>query len=271
MSELLPILEAVDRLNSWVRSTSFSGGMCAIGLRRRIYEIKGQAIEAARGEFVCSHRPLTTIATCRDCGGSGRYTDWGGHEWPHCRACESSGNVRLRFVETTILTTDWRIGSFRWHSPRERWTLPSSLLGVEIEPGDWHVNLPGRDLTLNEAARDLLACDARFPGRSYRKLQCYDGCDCPRHYTLYLGRANKACPHCGVALDESNRSPVSCGKRDGRAEYSFVPCAACYARLGKTMEIFNVGMPPELLEPEYVRAWVEKNGNVTSKEEGQAA
>ena len=263
IATLISALEAVDRLNSWVRSPSFFRGLAAEGLRRRIYAIKGQAIQRAHGVLACTYHPLTTLATCRDCAGTGKYTDSYGTTYPHCRACGNSGVVRLHFVDTLIafyplykdLNPAWHV---HWHSPRDRWPLRSDLLGTEITDVDWKVNQPGKDLTVNEAARDLLLCDETFPGR-----HCFGGrCSCAACYRLHIGRVEDRCAHCGATVTQEQANHGRLGARSGRAEFTCVACPACYQAKGNSAALFAVGLPPELLEPEHVRAWVEKSGQI---------
>lgn len=266
MSNLIPVLEAVDRLNSWVRSESFKRGTHWSGVRRHVYQIKRMAIARAQREFVCLHRPHSTLVTCRSCGGSGKYTDWDGRAWPNCRACGSKGIVKLDFVQTQILVPQPYGQTFTWNSPRDKWGLPADRLGEELTGIVMQVDEPGTDMSIDDAARDLLLCDATFP-RQYG--WCSEFCDCEKHYALYLGRADGRCAHCGDAAPEDQAT--NCGKTIGRVNFSFAVCKPCYlAKRSTSAALFDVGIPEELLRGEHVRRWVELNGAVACEKDGCA-
>ena len=101
---------AMDRLNSWLRSPSAKRAACG-SLYRAIYFLKSEAIQWADTNFECFHSAVKVRTKCRECAGTGRYVDSYGHEWPHCRACDSRGSLALEFVQTII-----RCGPV-WHTP----------------------------------------------------------------------------------------------------------------------------------------------------------
>jgi hypothetical protein len=286
----------MDRLNSWVRSKSFRGHLSSGTLRRRIYEMKSEALRLADREFRCVHRSFETLTTCRSCGGSGQYLDWNGHTWPHCRACMSKGVVRLDFVETRIFPDPARkplvclmgnlpkhlLDQFRgwrseplsdtpvltWISPRFSFPFPQSKISGETTLPNWTVNLPGEDLTPNEVARDLLLCESVFPkGFAYR--ECRSWCECTGHYKLYVGKETERCAHCDIPFDLGDRtkSPVPpavpflhrCGKLIGRVEFTFSVCSRCYEDRKNSAALFDVVVPAKLVAPPFVAAWIEKN------------
>ncbi len=259
MSEILPILQAVDRLNGWVRSESFRRAWSGKALRRHIYQAKAEAIRLSYfSATTTSHRPFATLATCRDCSGSGKYTDFHGRTWPHCRACGNSGNVRLRFVESRILLLHRQ---FVWHTPSHLWPLSSEILGPETTVMDFMVNAVGTELPLDDAAHDLLLIDEQLPPR-YRDLH--------PPYTLYLGKVDESCAHCGRAVTQEEANRGRCTTTVARAEFSFIACPECENRL-TTAQIFSVCIPVKLLEPPHVLRWVEKNMVAAMRQKGGQA
>lgn len=83
--ELRRALRAVNYLNSWVRSDSYRHAVLSRQSRHAVYHLKRYAIEAAQNAGMATHRRVGMVATCRDCGGSGRYYDSYGYEHDHCR------------------------------------------------------------------------------------------------------------------------------------------------------------------------------------------
>lgn len=298
---LLDVLTAIDRLNSWVRSESYRHGLWHSTLTRRIYEMKSAAIERAHRELVCTHRLIETLATCRDCGGDGRYVDTGGQEFDHCHACSNTGRVRLQFVETriydrnrhpdpAIAAREMVTGAVgfpilhAWHTPRMRFYNRSFDLPQEIGTDvTWSVNQPGRDLTVDEAARDLLLCEPVFPPRYRHDQYCDDWeCRCTDRYVLYLGEVTNCCAHCGADLsgfaadartDAGGMQVNRLGKKIGRVDFTVAACAACYeARRWHAITLFDVALPPQLVAPQHVAEWVRVNDALAEpKRDGRAA
>ena len=96
---------------------------------------------------------------CRDCGGSGRYTDSWGYTHDHCRACGNTGKASLSFVVSTLWT------GHAWHTPLMRW--PSCKINTQsLVPivDSYQPNQPGRDMTPQEVALDLYTVERWFWG-----------------------------------------------------------------------------------------------------------
>lgn len=258
--------EALDRLNSFVRSEAHRSHYYAASPRRAVYDMKRQAILVAHAAKIAEHRRIVTSAECRDCGGSGRYTDSYGEKWPHCRACSSSGTVTLRFVETTIALPGHEL---RWHSPEvgfslypvEREPLPHLKAWDEktgylpaASPADWSVNQPGRDLKVWEVARDLLAAEEHFKAtqHAYRSWGFDDnGCSRdPFRYALHVGRTERVCWNCRAAVPEQRGW---LGKTIGRVQFSAAVCEPCETRLGSP---WPTEVPAALVEQQAVREWM---------------
>lgn len=240
MNEILAnALHAIDRLNSWVRSDSFRRQSYEGGsLRRVIYHMKRQAILRAHAELACEHGPFMLRLQCRDCGGSGRYLDCNGYRQEHCWACGNSGTVTLHFVETRIGSlVEGPLGDqyshlFTWHSPADK--FPHSLpLESEGRAGrNWSPNLPGRDMTIDEACAALNVAHEFFRDsipdhHSCDRYDCYVTED--SRYALWIGEDHPSCAHCGVDVDPD--SGLRCGRKAGRVGFTFFVCKLCRERL----------------------------------------
>src|ERR1700758_5624372 len=113
---LIQAMHAIDRLNSWVRSKSYSEGSTG-GPRRAVYHMKRQAIVAAhRLSIPQNHMLIESVTQCRDCSGSGRYLPWWGGPLDHCYRCNSTGQARLRFIVSEY-------DGIRWHTPEHEFPL----------------------------------------------------------------------------------------------------------------------------------------------------
>lgn len=253
---LIEACRKLDRLNSWVRSRSFRHGFGG-RLDFVIYHLKSQAIQACIAAGIASHRLIATDVKCRQCGGTGRYVNQYGDEYPHCRACRSTGQAHLQFIETTIA------GELIWHTPAnhrvsfvERWWE-----WTEEPAGDWQPNTVGKDLAIDEAALLLNEVESFFPGRPYKRA-VYDGWDYYGEvddfatYRLYLGATTEGvCGLCGGPSEPNQRYGVHCG----RIEWSAPGCATCKALHGNDIfKRLGERVPPQLLTPG-VRAWVERH------------
>ena len=246
------LLANVDRLNSWVRSDSFALGSAG---RYVIYHFKNQAIaEAKNAGLVDAVRAVYSVVTCRDCGGSKRYTDSWGYTHDHCRRCSSTGTTRLRFAETTI-------GGYRWHTPRER-TFSSSFPVVdwdkEEEARDWAPNeKDGRDLELDVALTALMELEASHLPRP-RPYIAYDGesWDYFATYRVHVGGGDEAT--CCVCLSPADR-PGWWGASLARVEWTAKVCKACqllYSGGAIFERLKQIGPPRHLITP-VVQAWIE--------------
>lgn len=107
------VTSALHRLNGHARAYGFG--------KHAIYRYKtlAAALLVVGGE--AKAQLVLWSGTCGHCGGTGRYVDSYGERFPHCRQCESSGRVTLKFVETTL--PDGVV----WHHP---WKYDQG--GVEI-------------------------------------------------------------------------------------------------------------------------------------------
>lgn len=205
VDELLEVLGHVDRLNSWVRSEAFrSQFWSGRSLRNLIYHYKTESIQEAIRRSATRHEHVDDLVVCRDCGGSGKYTDREGFEHGHCWRCSNTGNVALHFVRTHLFDR------FTWHTPeRQAWTFISWQQIKDLKrvaAGDWHVNKPGRDLPLDDVVASLAVIEGRFPRPPKRYVG--DGwfsggwMDDFASYRLHIGRTDqKRCVLCGRSDD----------------------------------------------------------------------
>lgn len=270
-------LASLDALNSWVRSDSHRHTFNSP--KYAIYEWKRLVIKAAikAGQAEC--HAIYLGVTCRDCGGSGRYTDAYGEKYPHCRKCSSTGNHRLTFFVT-------QIGDIKWHTPFDK---SNGMVGYDgwkriYESAslstDWEPNTKGKDLTTSEVAGHLNVLEPRLWQYSGSRWIYYDS---PRvswdsedvkngRYKLYLGRSAEVCEFC--------KSPSS--ERDGIGhhvsrqwvEWTAWACNACKALYathsrwsdaagkyvpagGNGKSIFDEFVPPAQTDPEICR-WLER-------------
>lgn len=223
--QAMELFQALDRLNSWVRSDSYRRG--AFGLAHHvIYFLKGQAISWAASKNWASHRRVGLDLTCRDCGGCGHYTDRNDYTWPHCRACNSSGTAHLSFIETTIGD------AIKWHSPIQKlWTVDIPL--EEEKPTEWQPNQPGRDLDPHEVARLLNLVESGIPHERWPVRWIYDDGYCDggvgvndfECYTLHVGSTKPwQCDLCGAT--EAMVS-YGFGQTLGRIRWTGHACERC--------------------------------------------
>lgn len=259
-------LVALDTLNSWARSDSYRR-MYYYGPRNAVYWMKNSALRLAFRLGMAEWRPIRVEVECRQCHGTGDYDDSMGYHWHHCRACDSTGRVSLRFLETTIG------GRFRWHTPSMRvpWEVsdrisppnPDNLPRLrywweDAQPvDDWTPNQPGKDLTIEEHAELLCIAETTFidrPRTSYRVRGWDDDArvDAPFNYRLYVGELPRVCFRCG-----SQDVPVG-GCRTSRCTISWNvhACKACEADLGSAIwDAFPY--PDALLAPPSIQRWRE--------------
>lgn len=262
MSEaLLAILPRLDALNSFVRAPNCrTAGLLA----RVIYHYKREALRMITQQGLATHRLIATTTKCRDCRGSGRYTDWGGYTHNHCRLCSNSGSVKLRFIESTIATrTDSPFqGCIVWHTPeRDAWAFISNTHEMREHPaGDWTVHQPGRDLDVEALADHLLAVEAFFLEKP-RRFYASDFFEQDPHnqYQLSAGESDgKTCPLC-LRLFEvpEGKYPHRYCLATGRIGWTAIVCAACHATRGNSGEIFEAlrSRFPEYLWTPALRRW----------------
>lgn len=274
---------AMSRVNSWVRSPSFreqSGN-----LRRAIYADKDSLLRfAEEAELAAEERNVYVDATCRKCGGSGKYVDRAGYRWDHCRACDNTGKVRLPFREATLAHAG---ETFVWHRPGYRtelrtvpykWPLTGEVHEREqyvtwpepVPAIGWTVNEVGEDIPLEQAAalleriaRALIALDRRRPNPRWHAsdIAYYAGnTDTHGHddygrisygYTLSLGDLFCACEICGCGRESAESR---CTSRqvlpNGKVRFTRWLCHACGQANG-----FDYFKTPRVLKPGDVAAW----------------
>jgi len=194
LSEIPEFIHAMSRLNSWLRSPDAKGLHHTPA--RAIYFLKREAIEWADQNLHCLHSTVIVGGvSCRACGGTGKYTDSYGTEFPHCRACSSRGSLSLLFVQTAIG------GGPVWHTPylkfyiRHRTANVCWLLKRWAE--GWTVNEPGHSMKPWEVARDLNLLETtltRRPGWYSTDWGTFNDFN----YSLYLGATPAdVCSFCG--------------------------------------------------------------------------
>lgn len=209
------------------------------------------ALDEATRLLGAKHYRLTVPAQCRDCGGTGKYTDWDGREFNHCWRCGCTGRMRLEFVESHVAE------GICWHSPRakayELWNRADGELSFAAS--DWGgPNVPGRELMPDEAAGHLLLIDAAWPPRYPNSHEgCYEHCECTDRYSLWLGRWTEYCAHC-----RSLEPKYNFHRRVGRVECTLMACEACYAAK-RGLDLFDVPIPLAMYQPPNVMAWINAN------------
>lgn len=264
----LSVLESIDHLNSWVRSTSASGWYSSP--RRAIYDWKSNALKNAIATGEAESHPIYLSLTCRDCGGSKRYTDSYGIKFPHCRRCSSTGITRLEFIVTEI-------GPFVWHTPRDKsysFHLPEDFWSKASLSVEWEPNAKGRDMELWEVVAALNVCEmAVLRGElckpSYHGVYDYGywiGDSQHDRYKLNLGRLNGVCVFCGEAGKE--KDPIAHpGWLDGHwchavrscIDWVAYVCLSCNSTIGSTV-FDRFPVPVERLEHPEIRQWLERRG-----------
>lgn len=258
-------LEALDRLNSYVRSPAYRAHyFLANGPRRAVYEMKRTALEVTHAAGIATHRRIVVKVRCRDCGGTGRYVDRDGQEYDHCYACDNGGSAILRFIESTLAER------FVWHTPfgsepqAIRTLFPSRMdLCMEEweaswEPAsDWDPNRPGQDLTPVEAAEALLLAEDAFPP-AVRKRARYDSRvdeeeNYYRTWRLFVGNTETLCNFCKATEGLVGFSPGV-----GRIRWHAYVCRDCSKAHG--VEMFTqTPCPPDFLDSEPIRRWIERH------------
>lgn len=198
--ELSQVINAIDKLNSYVRSTSYKSHHIS-GPLGAVYEMKRWAMIAAKEQGLdWQHRFIYSAVICRNCEGTGNYNNSYSDDdlfYEECRTCSGTGTAHLYFIETTI-----DIGrSVKWHTPRHK--FPFYATGIDASTGDyikeknWTPNYPGHELTSIEVAQYLNIAEEYFEEKIKEDLK-YD------HFTfkycLYIGETEKEiCSLCGAA------------------------------------------------------------------------
>jgi hypothetical protein len=243
---LIPdFINAVSRLNSWVRSKSAKENWGAPA--RAIYYLKSRAIEWADMNMVCLHSTVKVRTQCRDCKGTGKYLDSYGELWPHCRACGSRGMLSLLFVQTHIS------GGPIWHTPWNRFWIhrkksPAYQLARWVE--DWSVNEPGHDMKPWELCRDFNLVETTFTSRpdwySTDWGQYHDFL-----YSINLGVRKPVCEFC-PAFEHLHRfcvfqRPIS---------WTAWVCDKCHR--SKPLSSEDFGKPEDLIDNSHIVKFIER-------------
>lgn len=235
----MTLVEAIDRLNSWVRSVSHGAWYWSNSPRMAIYDAKHAIIEQAIRNGLCICEAIRLMVHCRDCGGSGKYSSYG-RQYDHCWRCSSTGKQTLEFVVTTI-------EGFRWHTPRDkswRFKLPENFWQFSTLAMDWAPNQKGRDLELWEVAECLNVMEeARGAGRipmpgkhSVYESGDYYGESDHSNYKLYLGDGPPTCEFCGVpgGRGDSNGTYHCVGRQF--VSWSAYACNSCSAQFATSSQ-----------------------------------
>lgn len=273
--ELRRALRAVNYLNSYVRSEACRRHLLSKP-ERAIYHLKRYALEAAQKAGMVSHRRVGVVATCRDCGGTGRYMDSVGQEFDHCHRCQNRGHLVLYFVESEILfdPSGWQFWkNFAWHTPEKQWPREWNDWLKNEFPGDtrWKTHQLGQDLTPAQVAECLNVAEAYFPQRpplrwvdldyTHRQVDDFD-------YRLYVGETSKCCRFCGSESEESEIG--RCAVRRGNICWIDHACKACRDRY-PVVRFFKPGAPKEpniyddfpwphqLTNNEHIQGWIERH------------
>lgn len=232
-------LEALNRLNSWVRSASYEP-MCS-GPKAAIYRHKDLAIRELHARGLTRHRAIAVESKCHRCH-KGVYFDYDGYERGPCWTCGGTCKVTLRFVETYLPA------GLCWHSPMDRFPLSRTEAGLRdpvFPESAWRPRQPGRDLSPIEVARDLLAVERTWPIHDrYGDLSEY-------RYRLWVGMRDPAtCSICGGQNDSGYRCH-SCSS--GRIAWGDHACNACLKRRD-VWDLFQV--PADLIAPPEIAEWI---------------
>lgn len=191
-------VEALDKLNSWVRAPHSHGEISRP--KNAIYWIKGKLLNALTSAGRASHRLIVLEVKCRGCDGTDKWISWDiGRTNEPCRKCDATGVHKLWFVESRIDG-----GAITWHSPAPRGIfvrypllLRLDSLGVAQPVTDWKPNQPGRPMEAADVARCLNVVEEFIPERP-GEYWTYDGGPFYTfHYSLFVGEQAKACFRCG--------------------------------------------------------------------------
>lgn len=251
---LIALLPRLDAMNSFVRSEVHRRRWsCRTSMPKVVYHYKREALREFTQLQLASHRLVFVRVTCRDCGGSRRYTDSYGYTHDHCWLCGSTGSVGLRFVESTLP------GGIIWNTP-ERDDFRRGV-GQEVAT---RVETPivhqvGKDLTPSEVAANMNAIESVITVQPPRVTEYYGTDYLPHHtYQLWIGESSRdTCLICG----SHEGAPFhGYGARTGRLCWTGSVCLKCQAQ-ANGVEIFDVLarlLPAELLTPE-ITEWAARH------------
>lgn len=264
MIEVPEPIWAMDRLNSWLRSASARRPACGSPYRA-IYFLKREAIQWADTNLDCLHSVVKVKTKCRACGGTGRYVDSYGHEWPHCRDCSSRGTLALEFVQTIIRGgpvwhTPWiKFGVYRGPRYSGYYLHPPYRLARWVDD-EWSVNQAGRNLEPEEVACDLNTIEGFWTNRPGAYYTDYGGPFDDFKYKLYVGETDRSvCSLCGDPSDESYSYGVSRGCIQW-TDHSCRHCGNLYHNSAKIFELFPI--PKVLIESGHIRRFIERRSCV---------
>lgn len=242
------LLPRLDAMNSFVRSEAHRRHWYVCGLARVVYHYKREALRELKQLQLATHRLVSVRTKCRDCGGSGCYTDSYGHTHDHCWLCGNKGRVTLRFVESTLY------GGIVWHTPeRDAWHFHGSTCGTDPTPVEnWTVHQVGKDLTPSQVATHMNAIEAAFTTRPRAAYQCYGGPDCSPHetYRLWIGEPSRdVCLICG---NRDGAPHCGHGVSTGRLCWTAPACKKCRdeAEGAEIFDILSLLLPAEFKTPE---------------------
>jgi hypothetical protein len=184
-----PMLYALGRLNSWVRS----GDRTASDAKEMVYNWKKKALDEAQNRGLTSYRPVARQVRCRECSGDGVHYVTG----DECRTCEGSGKKSLFFIETTLSLPPnacFAVPSrLVWHTPCQQFPLAFPVGAFPEAKGmrdcvdDWMPNRRGVSLDPEGVARCLNAIETYFGP--------YTG-----EFSLWIGELpHNSCTICGCA------------------------------------------------------------------------
>ncbi|MEW6735019.1 MAG: hypothetical protein AB1489_27255 [Acidobacteriota bacterium] len=263
-NELSQAILAVDKLNSWVRSRSYKGHYDR-GPKDAVYWLKRCALIAAhKAQLPWSNCLIDVVVKCRDCSGTGRYYHWDwDEEFDHCYRCSNTGQARLTFVETQIDCGN----IICWHTPRYKFPIYGVELANKYEESNWQPNTPGKDLSPDEAAKNLNIAESYFTNRPGIEItrwgQEYD----VFNYNLYIGKTDsRRCSLCGAMAEE--RAYMVRRDRIIWEDYACDKCNQKYREKGRSTDIFEVfPVPAYLIEHPDIQDWINRNHVVLSQVE----
>lgn len=276
-------VEAVDRLNSWIRSDSHWGSFSSP--RYAIYFWKLYLVSRALADNPDCWRTVHVCLRCRDCGATGKYIDQYGRNHGHCWKCDSTGTVRLDFLETTI-------EGFKWHTPRDKtWRINGitneDWVAAPCVTEDWKPNAKGRDMEPWEVAECLNICEVSLPNPGTRMIwegRDYCGDSDNGKYKLFVGRSEQVCEFCKrPAVQKGDKPGLMDGSMHhvsrGNIEWSAWACESCQGLFAKSnrwsdaehkyvpeggngKSIFaEFAIPQEKLEHPAIREWLARRSN----------
>lgn len=189
---------------------------------RSIYAYKREALRLLHDRGELSLRKVALSATCRDCGGDGRYVDQYGHCHDHCWKCNSTGQVVLTFVESTLTSGDVM------HTPAEKWHRGTGGMQTYLET-NWRPNQTHDDMAPSVVAGCLRVVESWFwpcLDIDRRRKDWMATYELGFQYSLFVGHATDVCTSCGCV------SARNCVVTKGALSAVLGYCDRCYRLLG---------------------------------------